>query len=416
MANDCPLRSLLTGRTVRDVLANFINAYRDEIVASVCARFTDRLCPGVSCRVTHADLTAGVQNCLGQVEKALRTAGASATVEQGDLRDAAAAVGKDMLLRDLTIGQLVHVYGDIGQVIAELSIEVRIPIPARSLGLLKVCLDGAVAAAVTGYAGHREKTILDEGNQRIGMLAHELRALLSTSSFAYSILQSGEGAMGGSTGKTLGRSLARLGSLVERSLADARLDGGIDRLEPILVAGFLEEIEIDAALLARAKGIHLTIPPVSHGVAIEGDREILAAAVSNLLQNALKFTRQGASVSLTTHATTDRVLFEVEDECGGLPPGKVEELFVPFSQRGIDRSGVGLGLSICLKAAKASDGEIRVRDIPGKGCVFVLDLPREGRRSVGRGAGATTRGRAPDGLVKTQPLGWDLPEAHRRRS
>jgi nitrogen fixation/metabolism regulation signal transduction histidine kinase len=75
-------------------------------------------------------------------------------------------------------------------------------------------------------------------------------------------------------------------------------------------------------------------------------------------------------------ADGDRVAFEIEDECGGLPPGKTEDLFRPFEQRGTDRSGVGLGLAICLKAAKASGGRIHVRDLPGKGCVFSLDLKR----------------------------------------
>ncbi|MEO7109187.1 MAG: ATP-binding protein [Polyangiaceae bacterium] len=109
---------------------------------------------------------------------------------------------------------------------------------------------------------------------------------------------------------------------------------------------------------------------------IEGDRQILEAAVSNLLQNAFKFTRKNGSVALRALATTDRVLFEIEDECGGLP-GDPEALFRPFEQQGADRSGVGLGLSICRKAAKANAGEIRARDLPGKGCVFTLDLPRK---------------------------------------
>ncbi len=73
------------------------------------------------------------------------------------------------------------------------------------------------------------------------------------------------------------------------------------------------------------------------------------------------------------------MLFEIEDECGGLPPGKVAELFIPFEQRGDDRTGVGLGLAIALKAAKANGGEIHVHDLPGKGCIciFILDLPRQ---------------------------------------
>ena len=82
-------------------------------------------------------------------------------------------------------------------------------------------------------------------------------------------------------------------------------------------------------------------------------------------------------MSLTARKTTDRVLFEIEDECGGLPPGKVEALFQAFKHRSHDRSALGVGLSICLKAAQASGGEIYVLDLPGKGCIFTLDLPRK---------------------------------------
>jgi signal transduction histidine kinase len=75
--------------------------------------------------------------------------------------------------------------------------------------------------------------------------------------------------------------------------------------------------------------------------------------------------------------TTSRVLIEVEDECGGLPPGQVEELLQPFTQRGGDRTGLGLGLSICVKAVKAMAGELHIRDLPGRGCIFTIDLPKQ---------------------------------------
>jgi signal transduction histidine kinase len=130
---------------------------------------------------------------------------------------------------------------------------------------------------------------------------------------------------------------------------------------------------------------------------IEGDRQLLAAVISNLLQNAFKFTHKNGSVSLTARTSNDRVLFEVEDECGGLPPGKHADLFLPFEQRATDRSGVGLGLSISLKAAKANGGEIHVRDIPGKGCVFTLDLPRKPPQPLTVIDGGRRRASSPDG-------------------
>jgi signal transduction histidine kinase len=94
------------------------------------------------------------------------------------------------------------------------------------------------------------------------------------------------------------------------------------------------------------------------------------------LQNAFKFTQLHTEVSLKVHAAADRILIEVEDHCGGLPPGVAEDLFQPFRQGGEDKSGLGLGLAICRRSIEANKGVLRVRDKPGVGCVFTIDLPR----------------------------------------
>ncbi|MFI4913849.1 MAG: ATP-binding protein [Steroidobacterales bacterium] len=64
-----------------------------------------------------------------------------------------------------------------------------------------------------------------------------------------------------------------------------------------------------------------------------------------------------------------------QTNAGGLP-GDAERLFVPFAQNGADKSGVGLGLSICRRSVEANQGVLKVRDVPGTGCVFTVDLPR----------------------------------------
>jgi hypothetical protein len=120
----------------------------------------------------------------------------------------------------------------------------------------------------------------------------------------------------------------------------------------------------------------LTVSPVHPRLAVDGDREMLFSAVSNLLQNAFKFTHCRTEVSLSAYASAERVLIDVEDHCGGLPPGDPERLFHPFTQSGEDRTGVGLGLSICRRSVEANQGVLRVRDLPGSGCVFTIDLPR----------------------------------------
>jgi signal transduction histidine kinase len=95
-----------------------------------------------------------------------------------------------------------------------------------------------------------------------------------------------------------------------------------------------------------------------------------------LLQNAFKFTRPGTEVLLTAYAAGDRVQIDVQDHCGGLAPGTAETMFLPFSQSGTNRTGIGLGLTIAKQSIADDGGHIYVRDLPGHGCVFTVSLPR----------------------------------------
>ena len=109
---------------------------------------------------------------------------------------------------------------------------------------------------------------------------------------------------------------------------------------------------------------------------IAGNRDQLLAALNNLLQNAFKFTHPHTEVTLHAYGAGDRVSIEVKDHCGGLPPGFAEDMFKPFTQGSSDRSGLGLGLSIARRTVEFNGGSLTVLDVPGKGCVFVVSLPR----------------------------------------
>jgi signal transduction histidine kinase len=128
-------------------------------------------------------------------------------------------------------------------------------------------------------------------------------------------------------------------------------------------------------VVAKARNIELTVAPVETGVAVSVDRKLLASAVSNLLENALKFTHASGHVSVRTRTKADRIVIEVEDQCGGMPPDKVEKLFRPFERRGTDKTALGRGPAIVRKSAGASGGEIQVENMPGKGCVFTIEVP-----------------------------------------
>lgn len=218
-------------------------------------------------------------------------------------------------------------------------------------------------------------------NERLGSLAHELRNLLNTAVLAFDAIKGGSVAVTGATGNVLDRSLLGMRDLIDRSLTDVRMSSGLQvRREPSGVRGFLEEQQVSAAMDAKARGIGFTISPVDDGLVVSADRQMLSSALSNLLQNAFKFSRASGRVSLTAHAAADRILIDVQDECGGLSPDTIDQLFRPFEQRGSNRSGLGLGLSISRRAVEANAGRPRARNLPGEGCVFTIDLPRSSDR------------------------------------
>jgi signal transduction histidine kinase len=212
--------------------------------------------------------------------------------------------------------------------------------------------------------------------ERLGTLAHELRNLLGSAMLAVAAMKAGEVGLKGATGAVLDRSLIGLRNVIDRSLADVRLSVGMPaRRERIALAELIAEVQVAGMMEAEARGRVLTVSSVERGLAVDVDRQMLSSAIANLLQNALKFTRPAGHVSLSAHRRDDRILIEIEDECGGLPQGTAEKLFGPFEQHGTDRTGLGLGLSITRRSVEANGGTVLVRDLPGTGCVFTIDLP-----------------------------------------
>ena len=323
------------------------------------------------------ELTHGLPVFLDQLQTALLRVAAHDPADHAELGKTATLNGDDLFYLGLTVGDVVHDYGDLCQVITLLAIERRVALTSANFQTLNLCLDDAIASAVTAWTDQSMRRVTDEGTERLGFVAHEMRNLLNTALMSFESIKAGVVAPGGSTALMLERSLIGLQTLIDRSLADVRLDAGLQSLERVPVWEVLSEVEIGASLVAVKMGLTFAISPVDRTLTVDADRQILAATLSNLVQNALKFTRRGTTVTVRAISTTSRVLIEVEDQCGGLPPGTAADLLEPFTQRGRDRTGLGLGLSICVKAAKAMNGELRICDVPAKGCIITVDLPRQ---------------------------------------
>jgi signal transduction histidine kinase len=374
------------------MLHEFLTSNRADLIERCRLKVARRSAP----RVTPAELTHGIPLFLDQLIKTLQVEQTSEPMrsrkvsgpaggggpELSEMGAAAALHGRELLQQGFTVDQVVHDYGDLCQAITDLAFELNAPIEIDEFRTLNRCLDNGIADAVTEYSYQRSSIAASDGaqalNERLGFLAHELRNLIHTSTLAFTAIKAGNVGVTGATGAVLERSLIGLRALVDRSLADVRVAAGMPaRHELVPLVDFIDQIGNSAVLEARARECKFTVSAVDERLAVDVDRDMLLSALGNLLQNAFKFTQHGTEVSVHAYAVADRIMIDVEDHCGGLPEGGVDQLFRPFAhQRNADKSGLGLGLAICRRAIEANSGVLRVRDIPGSGCVFTIDLPR----------------------------------------
>ena len=370
----------------------FLIRNRDELIERCKAKVARR--PHRS--ATAAQLSNGVPMFLGQLtrtlaaegagdsDESLRISGASGgdAIGVSEMGVSAIAHGKALLELGFTVDQVVHDYGDLCQAITDLAVERDAPFAVDEFRTLNRCLDNAIADAVNEFSAQRDVTSarsqLAAENERLGFLVHELRNHLSTVSLAFTALESGTLPIHGSTGAVLKRSIGAMTAVLNSAIAEVRLTAGSQvQTEPLSVAAFIEDAKNAASLYASASGCMFVVPEVDKALVVAGNRDLLLAALLNLLQNAFKFTHAHTTVTLRVHADIERVSIDVHDNCGGLAPGTIERMFKPFTQTSNNRSGLGLGLSIAQKGVDASGGVLSVRDVPGVGCIFRISLPRE---------------------------------------
>jgi signal transduction histidine kinase len=324
----------------------------------------------------------------GDAAESLRISGApgGAPHAMSQIGVSAAAHGKELLELGFSVDQVVHDYGDLCRSITDLAVERNAAFPIQDFRTLNRCLDNAIADAVAEFSRLRDIELAQQQvastNERMGFLVHELRNATGTATLAFSALELGQLPIDGSTGAVLKRSLLVLTDLVGRSLDDVRRSAGGDK-QAFDLAAFIEDAKATAQLDAGASRCKFRVPAVEPGLGIRGNRQLLLAAVGNLLQNAFKFTHDHTEVTLKVFASARHVRIEVADHCGGLPAGSAEEMFTPFRQRSGDRSGLGLGVTIARQSIEADAGTLNVRDVPGVGCVFTVRLPRQTARQRG---------------------------------
>ena len=129
------------------------------------------------------------------------------------------------------------------------------------------------------------------------------------------------------------------------------------------------------------KGIQLETNLNTDDDQIDGDLDLLIRLFLNLLDNAIKYTPSGGTVSISTEKQNQHLCVHIQDTGPGIPPEHLPHLFDRFyrveqdrtyAQPGEQGSGAGLGLAIAQEIAKAHGGEIIVVSTPPDGAAFTV--------------------------------------------
>ena len=132
--------------------------------------------------------------------------------------------------------------------------------------------------------------------------------------------------------------------------------------------------------LAKTKGLSLKLELSSDLLVVRGDKEILREVFSNLIDNGIKYTRQGGEVAVKTRENGESLFIDVADNGIGLSRADIPFVFEQFFRVKSDETreitGTGLGLAIAKKIVEAHAGSITVTSEPGQGSIFTVTLPR----------------------------------------
>ncbi|HEX4456474.1 MAG TPA: HAMP domain-containing sensor histidine kinase [Polyangia bacterium] len=390
---------------MRDLL-DFLSQRREDILRTVVLKL----------RADHPDLSDdelrfGMRDFLEDVIAGFTAERLGEPLPSPGKMPAAARHGEQRRALPYDPASVVRDYGYVCDAVFELAQDGGTSISAREVRLFNRFIDAAGADAISAYWREDKQHDQRDTIEHVGALAHELRNSLGSARMAFEFIQSGRAPAVTRAWSVLKRALDHMQQLIGSALTEVRAGNYVDKLAPApLDVVVLVRDVVDATKLERGIVITLDGPPT---LDIEADGRLLTSALSNLLQNACKFTHPDGKVGVRLRQRGPSTVIEVQDECGGLPDGAADELFEPFVQKATNRSGIGLGLTIARKAIQAHGGTLTVRNHAGVGCVFRIELPNVARECVERPVGDRALSNEPP-IVPSHPSHRPLPAQPRR--
>jgi signal transduction histidine kinase len=232
---------------------------------------------------------------------------------------------------------------------------------------------GHVAEAFNDMAG-RVGEMIDDRERLLADVSHELRSPIARMKVALEFMPEGE------KREALARDLREMENLIAVLLEREELRSRTGRLEG---RDFdLAELvgEVVAAFAGRAPGVELD---ASGPVQIHADPELIKLLIQNLVDNAVKFSREDSKpVMVRLESGRDEVVLRVLDDGIGIPPGSETKLFEPFVKSSRARGhhvGYGIGLNLCQRIVQLHGGEIRLRPREANGTEAIVALLRRPR-------------------------------------
>lgn len=352
------------------MLSEFLEEFREEIL-SLANEKTVKLAGSLpSSKSLRGGMPVFYQHLINFLKQPARTS------SQKNISIGAADHGKELLRLHYSLSHVVHSYGAMCQAITELAHQRKAKISSREFNELNLCLDIAIASAVSEFQFRSEQATHAREVKTLGMLVHELRNSLSSATIAHDMIKQGLVGVGGSTSRVLEENLDRMRILIDQALSEVRLrtDPQIN-VEKFIFRALVDQILLTAQSDALKKNQVLT-NEIDSQFEIRSDRQLLLSILANLVQNAIKYSRIGGKISVTVDLTENDLIFRVTDECGGIKPVILKNLFNPFVSGSNDRSGLGLGLNVVERAVSMIQGKLTVENKPGVGCSFVVQIPQ----------------------------------------
>jgi signal transduction histidine kinase len=344
------------------MLAELVRDHRGEVV-EFAQRLIEKLMPHRAGNPDGAYLPRLVDRLIADLDD-----GGSPEFD-----DMAAVHGREREELGIDIHLVTHDFGVICDAVADVAARSGQKIDGADWQKLNRALDRGIASAIGAYEAQRRHHERMDLAARLGGIAHELRNSLGAATAAFGAIRAGRVGSDSRTAQIVSRNLTRSALLATNLVAKSTMDA---RPELVTQEIALRPLVEDVAAILDTPGLSIDLD-VAPELRVVADEQLLISAVTNLMQNAVKFTPAGGIVGVRARASADGTVIEVEDRCGGLPAGWADTLFAPFVKRGGDRRGAGLGLTIVSQIMAAHGGTVHVTDLPGRGCIFELRFVRK---------------------------------------